>query len=187
MLVTSQSSAKPSTLPFSALVAAPAPQAADVSRVAISPLVSNLENIQTLIVEPQTDTVKVTPISEVGEGLWLPRWSPDSTKLALTSIGGRIVASTVDGTTRYDLGPGDSPAWSPDNNRIAYAGTSAGDEFTLRDIHVVDWQGRGPRFRLTDAGEQEFYTSPSWSPDSTRIAFLEIDSGQLFVGVVQQN
>jgi Tol biopolymer transport system component len=153
----------------------------------VNPLVTNLEDIQTLIFQLQSNVARVNAISEVGEGLWLPRWANDRSKLVLTSIGGRIVTSTVDGTARYDLGPGDSPAWSPDNKRLAYAGTSAGDEFISRDIHVVDWQGRGPRLRLTDAGEEEFYTSPSWSPDSTRIAFIEIDSGQLFVGIVPQD
>ncbi len=163
------------------LVTAPAPHAAESPTIAVTLYVNNLEQVQTVLVQPTAEGLVSKPLSEVGEGLWLPRWAPDGTKLALTSIGGRIISTSVDGQRRYDLGPGDSPAWSADSTRLAFAGTSAGEEFISRDIHVVDWQGAGPRLRLTDANEEQFYTSPTWSPAGTRLAFIEIDSGQLFV------
>lgn len=169
-------------LPLQALVAAPAPQDQDGITIAINPAVANLESITTLLLRIANDRATITPLSNANEGLWLPRWSADGSRLALTSIGGRIVSSSRDGSERFDLGPGDLPAWSPDGTRLAYAGTSAGLEFLARDIHLVDWQGQGPRLRLTDANEEQFFTSPSWSPDGARLAFVEIDDGKIYVG-----
>jgi hypothetical protein len=169
-------------LPLPALISAPAPQRRNGLMVALNPTVANLESVATLLLRITGDRATLRPLSNPGEGLWLPRWSADGDKLVLTSIEGRIVASSVDGAERFDLGPGDLPSWSPDGERIAYAGTSAGLEFLDRDIHVVDWRGQGPRLRLTNANDEQFFTSPSWSPDGTRIAFVEIDDGKIYVG-----
>lgn len=175
-------------LPIPALVTAPSPQTEDGLTVAINPLAPNLESISTLLVHitggRAGESAKITPLSNADEGLWLPRWSRDGSKLALTSIEGRIVTSSRDGGERFNLGPGDLPAWSPDGTRLAYAGTSAGLEFLDRDIHLVDWRGQEGRLRLTDAGEEQFFTSPSWSPDGTQLAFVEIDDGKIYVGAL---
>jgi Tol biopolymer transport system component len=69
---------------------------------------------------------------------------------------------------------------------LAYAGASAGREWTTRNIHVVRANGTEERQRLTDANDEQFYVSPSWSPDGQQILFVELDSGQLFVGTVPE-
>lgn len=175
-------------LPLPALISAPSPQTEDGLTVAINPVVPNLESVSTLLVQitgaRTGERATITPLSNPDEGLWLPRWSPDGNKLALTSIEGRIASSSRDGSERFNLGPGDLPAWSPDGTRLAYAGTSAGLEFLDRDIHVVDWRGQQARIRLTDAGEEQFFTSPSWSPDGMQIACVEIDDGKIYVGAL---
>jgi Tol biopolymer transport system component len=74
------------------------------------------------------------------------------------------------------------PSWSPDGEQIAYVGANAGTEWISRDLYLVDWQGQKPRQRLTRVGDGEFFSSPSWSPDGGRIAFVELDSGRVFVG-----
>lgn len=150
--------------------------------LAWTPFVTNLEDVQTFVSPGITRPPYA--LSKPGEGLWLPRWAPSAARLALTSITGRIVSATDNGAQRYDLGPGDLPAWSPDSRWIAYAGASAGLDYTTRDLHLVDWQGQGPRLRLTRANDVQLYTSPSWSPEGTRLAFVEIDSGKVFVGDV---
>ena len=154
-------------------------------RLAWVPSVANLEGVQVLV--QSVDGEPALQVAAPGEGWWLPRWSDVGARLAVTNIGGRIGSIAGDGAQRRDLGPGDTPAWSPDGERLAFAGSSAGEEYTTRDIHVVDWQGNGPRLRLTDANDEQFFVSPSWSPDGTQIAFVEIDTGQIFVGNAPTN
>jgi Tol biopolymer transport system component len=176
-----------------AMVATVAALAADLTGsgsgmwLAWNPMVSDLEAVQTLIRPIAADGATASPdgataLSMPGEGWWLPIWSPDAGQLAMTSIEGRIAIFAADGSARLDLGPGDSPVWSPDGSYIAYAGASAGLEFTRRDIHLIRADGRGRRMRLTDAGEGQLFASPSWSPDGRQLTFVEIDSGQVYVG-----
>ena len=172
------------TLPGGALVTVLAPGASPM--LAWNPLVERLEDVQTSIVSLATERTKAQVVSLPGEGLWLPRWSPDATRLVLTSIEGRLVVVDIATGVRVDLGPGDAPAWSPDGTMLAYAGASAGLEWTTRNIHVVRANGTEERQRLTDANDEQFYVSPSWSPDGQQILFVELDSGQLFVGTVPE-
>lgn len=58
----------------------------------------------------------------------------------------------------------ESPQWSPDGSRIAFAGDADGD----LDIYVIAASGGEP-VRLTDNPGVD--TDPAWSPDGGRIAF----------------
>ena len=143
-----------------------------------------LTNVQTLVQRPGEERPYV--LTARGEGWWLPRWAPGGDRLAFTNVEGRVGTAAVDGSARFDLGPGTDPAWAPDGERLAFAGQGAGTQYTPRDIFVVDWQAAGPRLRLTRAGDEEIFVSPSWSPDGGRIAFVEIDTGQIFVAQAPQ-
>ena len=171
-----------------ALVTAPGPEGSSRGLLAWTPVVTDLEDVQTLVGQipeaPDAQPPASWTLSETGEGLWLPRWSPDGSRIALTSVEGRIAVAAADGSTRYDLGPGDAPAWSPDGTLIVYAGASAGLDYTTRDVHLVRSDGSGRRIRMTDAGEDQLYVSPSWSPDGKQLAFVELDTGQLYIGDV---
>jgi dipeptidyl aminopeptidase/acylaminoacyl peptidase len=172
--------------PEAALVTAPAPEGPSRGLLAWTPVVTDLEDVQTFVAPLAAGSEPLAPwaLSEAGEGLWLPRWSPDGSRVALTSVEGRIVVAAADGSARNDMGPGDAPAWSPDGTLIAYAGASAGLDYTTRDIHLVRGDGSGRRLRMTDAVEDQLYVSPSWSPDGKQLAFVELDTGQLYIGDV---
>ncbi len=165
-----------------ALVTAPALAEDGVPWIALTPMVLDLEQVQTQVLRLAPTGATLFSLSAAGEGLWLPRWAPRDGWLALTSIEGRIVTVASDGSARHELGPGDQPAWSPDGTRLAYVGTNAGTQWISRDLYLVDRAGRGPRLRLTQVGEGEFISSPSWSPDGARLALVELDSGRIFVG-----
>ena len=72
------------------------------------------------------------------------------------------------------------PAWSPDGRTIAYASYRGSDYipgclgFSIcpTDLYLIDATGGTPRPFATNADVSE--TTPSWSPDGSRLAFAEI-------------
>jgi Tol biopolymer transport system component len=102
-------------------------------------------------------------------GNW-PTWSPDGARISYTSYanGERIHVINADGsdTRRLAGNAGDSEgAYSPDGENIAFM--SPNDD---EDIYVMNADGSG-RTRLTDDVPGNDHWPPTWSPDSTRIAF----------------
>src|SRR5215470_7319722 len=74
------------------------------------------------------------------------------------------------------------PAWSPDGKWIAYFSDESG-EYAL---HLVDQSGLGEVKKINLGNPPSFFYSPTWSPDSKKIAFtdkrlnlwyVEIDKG----------
>ena len=89
----------------------------------------------------------------------------------------RLLAVPVDGsTTPLPLTPGPFEAsgvsWSPDGRAIAFASGrhDTWDVDLAVDLFLVAADGSGDPERLTDTVGS--YSSPSWSPDGTRIAYL---------------
>ncbi len=114
------------------------------------------------------------------DGVGIPRWSPDGSRLALTLfIDGvrHIGVLTIDGATLRDLGSGDDhaqePAWSPDGASIAVAFDIASPDGTLNPggiaIHAADGTGR-QELSLPDI--QSMSEPPGWSPDGTWLAYV---------------
>ena len=135
-----------------------------------------------------------------------PAWSPDGKRLAFWSQVHRASGDRTDysiyvvnadgsGLTRLTddwSSYGDqSPAWSPDGERIAF---SRGDcvDFDVNDaqrpcmsggnpeIYVISVDGSGAT-RLTDG------IAPAWSPDGSRIAFSKIDGEQTDIYVMNDD
>jgi tricorn protease len=61
-----------------------------------------------------------------------------------------------------------SPAWSPDAKSIACF-SDEGGEYQLQ-ILAADGKGKPKSYKLPGAG---FYTQPTWSPDSAKLAFID--------------
>lgn len=124
---------------------------------------------------------------------WFSTWSPDDTRLATTigesgSSGGTLqLVDPFSGAVLAWSGvvPGQltHPAWSPDGTQIAYAGNvnGWGGVLTAGDIATVDVTGPDAlgENRVIHAGaslagapEGGIANSyPTWTPDSSRIAF----------------
>jgi TolB protein len=72
----------------------------------------------------------------------------------------------------------DSPAWSPDGKKIAWAATENGQS----DIYVMNADGSG-QVNLTNT-PKAYDISPRWSPDGSMIAFVSNRDGNLEIYVM---
>ena len=106
-----------------------------------------------------------------------PTWSPDGTKMALTSDRDgdwEIYTINTDGSDPVQLTnntEGDChPTWSPDGSKIAFASMRDGNW----EIYSMNADGTG-QARLTDNPATD--SEPAWSPDGGKIAFTSKRDG----------
>ncbi len=120
-----------------------------------------------------------------------PSWAPFRRKIAFASIfvggannfggnkwlGSDIFVMDANGRNRVNLtqnGHADNlnASWSPDGSRIAYsAKPKPGLWFAPRNIYAMNADGSNP-ILLTPQERWTYEASPCWSPDSTKIAFV---------------
>jgi dipeptidyl aminopeptidase/acylaminoacyl peptidase len=88
--------------------------------------------------------------------------------IAIVDVRTGAAKQITDGDNWNDL----DPHWSPDSTRIAFVSNRSGKEFDLdrnSDVWTISAAG-GELTRISDHVGPD--TSPRWSPDGTRIAFL---------------
>lgn len=105
-------------------------------------------------------------------------WSHDSRWLAVREWKGNfdprkiILIDTQTGKTRQ-VAEGDYPAFSPDGTKLAYCETviSPGSAYP-GSVCVIDINGSGNVSRLAAVGDH--CTSPTWSPDGSKVGFVTV-------------
>lgn len=123
-----------------------------------------------------------------------PVWSPDGSRIAFAGwrastsgdvqSGNRdIYAVGADGSHLQRLttsaADDETPEWSPDGSRLAYASNPTADEFSDQvEIWTVPSTGGAPR-RLTR--NHVWDAEPTWSPDGTQIAYYSFADSRLWV------
>jgi WD40 repeat protein/List-Bact-rpt repeat protein len=106
---------------------------------------------------------------KIADGL-LPGTSRYRNRIAFSSVGGGIVAMSLDGSARTQVTPVNvadfSPTWSPGGTDLVFTRPSGDD----RDVYRIHANGIG-LVRLTNTPTRS-EVGPVWSPDGTKIAFL---------------
>jgi Tol biopolymer transport system component len=109
----------------------------------------------------------------------LPAWSPDCSRLTLTSNragDNAIYTVAIDGsglTQLTDNPTGDSGSdWSPDGSKIAFMSTRDG----IGDIYTMGADGSGLTRLTTDPGCD---ADPEWSPDGSQLTFWSDRGGSM--------
>jgi dipeptidyl aminopeptidase/acylaminoacyl peptidase len=107
-------------------------------------------------------------------------WSPDGSRVVFAAMkpGGRFLSAAfvvnADGTGLRQITPSGigalSAQWSPNGAMIAFSGGCCG----LPQAWVVHPDGSGLR-RVTTAVNRDFFVTPVWSPDSTKLLLNKID------------
>ncbi|HEU0029909.1 MAG TPA: hypothetical protein VFQ53_04695 [Kofleriaceae bacterium] len=116
-------------------------------------------------------------------------WSPDGTRI-LFERGGidakDIFAVNADGTgitnlTQGAAGDDYKPAWSPDGKYIAFVSERNYTGGSGQDVFVMEADGRNPM--LVDVKAD----APTWSPDSTKLAYGTFKSGRFQIHVANRD
>ena len=149
----------------------------DGSRLAFEDLVERGDEMGGAICVVRPSGGPVTRLTGYWPRAFHPSWSPDSTRLAFARHG--IVVIDADGTNKVRLSVAETieqtPQWSPSGDRIVFARSVPGppQEGDLGAALVsIAPDGTGERTLTDGVG---FDHHPRWSPDGTRIAFLDFD------------
>ncbi len=105
--------------------------------------------------------------------------SPDGSKVAVHVLGRGIFVMNADGSGLQELGKGERPTWMPDTNHVLVMETEDdGYRVTGSEIYAVDIDS-GERHPLTEHTDL-IPLNPSVSPDGSRIAFHDGQSGVIY-------
>lgn len=130
---------------------------------------------------------------ECNDGAFWPVWSPDGSRLAMICYdtrneAGETSISILDPATgartdlaslKYPETTDNPPSWAPDGSALAFEiiRWDPTDQFVESSVVATIPADGGDITRLTDPAL--FAGHPDWSPDGTRIAFNDYDTGNI--------
>jgi flagellar hook assembly protein FlgD len=104
-------------------------------------------------------------------GYFNPVWSPDSRRLAASTLAGELVIWEIALRRELELGPGESPNWTPDGNWLIFRSIqkNARLEITHSEISRVRSDGQ-QRTDLTQTADQ-LESTPRLTPDGSTLVY----------------
>jgi WD40-like Beta Propeller Repeat len=157
----------------------------DGSRILYAQFDSNDHGILFSVKTDGSDPIQLSPsgLSVIDLGFFDrvgATWSPDGSRVAFAAqkplgrFGSAVFVVNADGTGLRQITPsgvgGLSAQWSPNGEMIAFTSGCCG----LPQAWVVHPDGSGLR-RVTTAVNRDFFVTPVWSPDSTKLVLNKID------------
>ena len=145
---------------------------------AVTYIVSDDDGSQAWVYQPGED--EASRISSLSADARTPRWSPDQTKIAWISDGGKTELMVYDlesegvSSLVSNVDAEQPPVWAPASDRIAYVSEEEGEP----DIYMVTLESR-QKTRLTFSPQRE--RVGDWSPDGEWLVFTELDKDGLFL------
>ena len=107
---------------------------------------------------------------------WVPRFSPDGTRIAFGVTAGQqdiwIHDLAVGTTSRLTLDglENNDPVWNPDGTSLAFS-----HDFGVKDLYVLSAEGGDPDLVVAQDGVQ---WTTDWSPDGRHLVFTNVTANQ---------
>ncbi len=119
-------------------------------------------------------------LTQEGEGYFGPVWSPDSAKLVVSTLTGRLKTIEVATGRVTELDEGTGPSWGPASDTVFYCRTDRIDGVRVlrSDVYAVGWDGTG-KVQLTTAESAGYVRSARVSADGASLACAGLVDGQL--------
>lgn len=138
----------------------------------------NTEDDQVAVL--QLSSGKSTHLTTGPDAHFKPLWSPDSERLAVSTITARLKCVDLQSRQVHDLDEGTDPSWAPDGQTLFYSRTERldGAKVIDSDIYQIGCDGSGKRRLTWEVGEHE--AAAKLSPDGREMAFVSLVTGELY-------
>ncbi|MGB9624723.1 MAG: immunoglobulin domain-containing protein [Phycisphaerae bacterium] len=109
-----------------------------------------------------------------------PVWAPDSSRLAVNTVSGRLRVIEVATGRTYDLGEGIMPSWAPDARTVFFSRIQRTDGVKVlrADVYQARFDGECLRSLTADTGLQA--TAGRVAFDGSRLAFVSLADGEVY-------